>query len=166
MNVTSPPLSTFTPLLPETLVANLSVLNIHTAPDLIFIPPSELVRRLPKGSITFTELTRHIAHVTQAFAGPAITGDKLIEELDALAQFESVSSGLPALDGLVGSAFGGASGGRVVEICGPRASGKTVREWFLLASPPPLRFVVVDDDDKNFNVYEPRYLRYTSSCIT
>jgi RAD51-like protein 3 len=148
MNVTPPLLSTITPPLPETLIANLSVLNIHTVPDLIFIPPSELLRRLPKGSITFTELTRHIAHVTQAFAGPVLTGDKLIEELDALAQFESVSSGLPALDGLVGGTFGGASGGRVIEICGPRASGKTVRK--LVSPPPPLRFINDDGDDKNF----------------
>ncbi|KAI0255071.1 P-loop containing nucleoside triphosphate hydrolase protein [Lactifluus subvellereus] len=123
MNVRPPLLSTFIPPLPETLVANLSALNIRTAPDFIFVSPAELLRRLPTGSITFRELKHHIAHVTQAFAGPAITGDKLI--LDALAHLEPVRSGLPALDDLVGGSFGGASGGRVIEISGPSASGKT-----------------------------------------
>jgi RAD51-like protein 3 len=126
MNIAPPLLSNFSPPLPETLVANLSVLNIRTAPDLIFVSPAELLKRLPAGSITFIELTHHIAHVRQGFAGPAITGDKLIEELGALAQLESVHSGLPALDGLVGGSFDGASGGRIIEISGPSTSGKTV----------------------------------------
>jgi RAD51-like protein 3 len=126
MNVHPPPLSTIIPPLPETLVTNLSALNIRTAPDFIFVSPAELLRRLPPGSITFQELKHHIVHVTQAFAGPAITGDKLIEELDALAHLEPVRSGLPALDDSVGGNFGGASGGRVIEISGPSASGKTV----------------------------------------
>jgi hypothetical protein len=130
MSMVPPLLSTFIPPLPETLVANLSVLNIRTAPDLIFVSPAELLRRLPRGSITFTELTHCIAHVTQAFAGPAITGDKLIEELDALTQLESVRSGLPVLDGLVGGSFGGASGGRVIEISGSSGSGKTVCSYY------------------------------------
>ncbi len=127
MNLAPPPLSTFTPPLPESLVANLSALNIRTAPDFIFVPPAELLRKLPTGSITFPELTRHIAHVRNAFAGPALTGDQLIGELEARAGLPSVRSGLPALDGLVGNSFGGASGGRVIEISGASASGKTVR---------------------------------------
>ena len=127
MNIVSPPLSNFTPPLPESLVTNLSALNIRSAPDFIFVPPAELLRKLPAGSITFPELTRHIAHVKNAFAGPALTGDQLIGESEARAQLPSVLSGLPALDGLVGNSFGGASGGRVVEISGASASGKTVR---------------------------------------
>jgi hypothetical protein len=127
MNLASPPLSNFTPPLSESLVTNLSALNIRTAPDFIFVPPAELLRKLPTGSITFPELTRHIAHVKNAFAGPALTGDQLIGEAEARAQLSSVFSGLPALDGLVGNSFGGASGGRVVEISGASASGKTVR---------------------------------------
>jgi hypothetical protein len=127
MNVTPPQLSTFTPPLPETLVSNLSVLNIRTAPDLIFVPPAELLRKLPAGSITFPELTNHIAHVRNAFAGPAITADQVIKGLQARAQLPSVRSGLRALDELVGNSFGGASGGRIVEISGASASGKTVR---------------------------------------
>ena len=127
MNLTSPPLSNFTPPLPESLVTNLSALNIRTAPDFIFLPPAELQRKLPAGSITFPELTRHIAHVKNAFAGPALTGGQLVEESEARARLPSVISGLPALDGLVGNSFGGASGGRVVEISGASVSGKTVR---------------------------------------
>jgi len=127
MNLTSPPLSNFTPPLPESLVTNLSALNIRTAPDFIFLPPAELQRKLPAGSITFPELTRHIAHVKNAFAGPALTGGQLVEESEARARLPSVFSGLPALDGLVGNSFGGASGGRVVEISGASVSGKTVR---------------------------------------
>ena len=134
MNVTHPQLSNFTPPLPETFVANLSALNIRTAPDLIFSSPAELFKRLPQGSITFPELTRHIAHVRNAFAGPALTGDQLIvEELEARAGLVSVRSGLHALDELVGNSFGGASGGRIVEISGTGASGKTVR-----SDSPPL----------------------------
>lgn len=127
MNPAYPPLSNFTPPLPESLIANLSALKIRTAPDLIFAPPAELLRKLPAGSITFPELTRHIAHVRNVFVGPALTGCQLIGESEARAQLPSVCSGLPALDGLVGDSFGGASGGRVVEISGASASGKTVR---------------------------------------
>ncbi|KAH9989466.1 hypothetical protein BJV77DRAFT_948467 [Russula vinacea] len=125
MNPAPPQLSNITPPLPPSLLANLSTLNIHTAPDLIFAPPAELLRKLPAGSITFPELTHHIAHVRNAFAGPALTGDQLIGELEARARLPSVRSGLPALDSLVGDSFGGASGGRVVEISGASASGKT-----------------------------------------
>ena len=127
MNPAPPQLSNITPPLPPSLLANLSTLSIHTAPDLIFAPPAELLRKLPAGSITFPELTHHIAHVRNAFAGPALTGDQLIRELEARARLPSVRSGLPALDSLVGDSFGGASGGRVVEISGASASGKTVR---------------------------------------
>ena len=127
MNVTPPQLSTFTPPLPANLVSNLSVLNIRTAPDLIFVPPAELLRKLPVGSITFPELTNHIAHVRNAFAGPAITADQLIGGLQARAQLPSVRSGLRALDELVANSFGGASGGRIIEISGASAAGKTVR---------------------------------------
>ena len=127
MYLAFPPLSNFIPPLPESLVTNLSALNIRTAPDLIFVPPAELLRKLPAGSITFPELTCHIAHVKNAFAGPALTGDQLIAESEARAHLPSVFSGLPALDGLVGNSFGGASGGRIVEISGASASGKTVR---------------------------------------
>jgi hypothetical protein len=143
MNLAPPLLSTFTPPLPESLVANLSALNIRTAPDFIFVPPAELLRKLPTGSITFPELTRHIAHVRNAFAGPALTGDQLIGELEARAGLPSVRSGLPDLDGLVGNSFGGASGGRVIEISGASASGKTVRQHTSL-SPAP--------NDVNLNV--------------
>ncbi|KAI0300774.1 P-loop containing nucleoside triphosphate hydrolase protein [Russula brevipes] len=125
MNIAPPQLSTFTPPLPETLVANLSALNIRTVPDLIFVPPAELLRKLPTGSITFPELTHHIAHVRSAFAGAAATGDQLIGELEARSRLPSVRSALPALDALVGDSFGGASGGRVIEISGASASGKT-----------------------------------------
>ncbi|KAH9998825.1 P-loop containing nucleoside triphosphate hydrolase protein [Russula compacta] len=121
----NPQLSNFVPPLPETLIVNLSALNIRTALDFIFVPPAELLRKLPAGSITFTGLTDHIAHVRNAFAGPAFTGDQLIEEVEARACHASVRSGLPALDGLVGNSFGGASGGRVTEISGASASGKT-----------------------------------------
>ncbi len=127
MNLAPPPLSNFAPPLPESLIANLSALNIRTAPDLIFAQPAELLRKLPTGSITFPEFTRHIAHVRNAFAGPALTGDQLLGELEACARLPSVRSGLPSLDGLVGNSFGGASGGRIVEISGASASGKTVR---------------------------------------
>ena len=127
MNHAHPPLSDYAPPLPESLVTSLSALNIRTAPDFIFVLPAELLRKLPAGSITLPELTRHIAHVKNAFAGPAITGCQLIGESEACAQLPSVLSGLPALDGLVGNSFGGASGGRVVEISGTGASGKTVR---------------------------------------
>jgi len=127
MNLAPPSLSHFTPPLPETLVSNLSALNIRTVPDLIFVPPAELFRKLPAGSITFPELTHHIAHVRTAFAGPALTGAQLIGGVEARARLPSVRSGLPALDGLVNNSFGGASGGRVIEISGSSASGKTVR---------------------------------------
>lgn len=127
MNPAPPQLSNFAPPLPESLVANLSAFNVRTAPDLIFAPPAELLRKLPAGSITFPELTRHIVHVRNAFAGPALTGDQLIRELEARARLPSVRSGLPALDGLAGDSLGGASGGRVIEISGASASGKTVR---------------------------------------
>jgi hypothetical protein len=130
MNLASPPLSDFTPHLPESLVTDLSALNIRTAPDFIFAPPADLLRKLPAGSITFPELTRHIAHVRNAFAGPVLTGGQLIGEVEARAQLPSVISGVPALDGLVGNSFGGgASGGRVVEISGASTSGKTVRSF-------------------------------------
>ncbi|KAH8980878.1 P-loop containing nucleoside triphosphate hydrolase protein [Lactarius akahatsu] len=129
MNVIPPPsLSDFTPPLPATLVANLTSLNIRTASDLIFASPAELIGKLPAGSITFAELTHHIAHVTAAFAGPAITADKLIAELEPRAgQEPHSSSGLPALDELIGigNDFGGAPGGRLIEISGTSASGKT-----------------------------------------
>ena len=132
MNATppSPPLSDFTPPLPATLVANLASLNIRTAPELIFASPAELIGKLPAGSVTFTELTHHIAHVTAAFAGPAIIADNLVAELEPCARLEPVSSsGLPALDELIGLGddFGGSAGGRVIEISGASASGKTVR---------------------------------------
>ena len=135
MNLAFPPLSNFTPPLPGSLVTSLSELNIRTAPDFIFVPPAELLRKLPAGCITFPELIRHIAHVKNAFAGPALTGDQLIGESEARAQLPSVFSGLPALDGLVGNGFGGASGGRVVEISGAAACGKTVRTTRDIAFP-------------------------------
>ena len=122
----NPQLSNFVPPLPETLIVNLSALNIRTALDFIFVPPAELFRKLPAGSITFTELNDLIAHVRNAFAGPAFTGDQLIEEVKARACHASVRSGLPALDGLVANSFG-APGGRITEISGASASGKTVR---------------------------------------
>jgi hypothetical protein len=157
MNLASPPpLSNFTPPLPESLVTILSALNIRTAPDFIFLTPAELMRKLPAGSITFPELTRHIAHVKNAFAGPALTGYQLIVESEARAQLPSVFSGLPALDGLVGNSFGGASGGRVVEISGASASGKTVR-----TAPIFTQRLQVNTFVGNF-----RHLHCTSSCIT
>lgn len=121
MNTAFPPpsLSDFIPPLPATLVTNLVSLNIRTAPDLIFASPAELIGKLPAGSVTFTELTHHIAHVTAAFAGPAITPDELIAELEPMS-----SSGLPALDELLGIGSG-APGGRLIEISGAFASGKT-----------------------------------------
>ena len=130
MNVTPPPsLSDFTPPLPAMLVANLALLNIRTAPDLIFASPAELIGKLPAGSITFTELTHHIARVTVAFAGPAITADELIAELEQRAGLErmSSSSGLPVLDEL--TSIG--NDGRLIEISGMSASGKTVRNSLL-----------------------------------
>lgn len=160
----SPPLSDFTPHLPESLVTNLSALNIRTAPDFIFAPPADLLRKLPAGSITFPELTRHIAHVRNAFAGPALTGGQLIEEVEARAraQLPSVSSGVPALDGLVGNSFGGgASGGRVVEISGASASGKTVR--FLTRRETG---ITITSSNTHFCDDNHRRLHCTPSCIT
>lgn len=125
-----PSLSDFSPHLPATLVANLTSLNIRTAPDLIFASPAELMGRLPAGSITFTELTHHIAHVTAAFAGPSITADRLIATIEPDASLEPVSSsGLPPLDELIGidNKFRGAPVGRLIEISGASSSGKTVR---------------------------------------
>ncbi|KAI9437804.1 P-loop containing nucleoside triphosphate hydrolase protein [Russula earlei] len=125
MNVTHPQLSDFTPPLPEPLVANLFALNIRTVPDFIFTPPAQLFEKLPVGSITFSELTHHIAHVRNVFAGRALTGDQLIGEFEARSRWASVRSRLPDLDGLVGNGFGGASGGRIIEVSGGSASGKT-----------------------------------------
>ncbi|KAI9439857.1 P-loop containing nucleoside triphosphate hydrolase protein [Lactarius indigo] len=110
------------------LVVNLASLNIRKASDLIFASPAELIGKLPAGSITFAELTHHIAHVTAAFAGPAVTADKLIAELEPRTGQESVSSSrLPALDELIGigNNFSGAPDGRLIEISGACASGKT-----------------------------------------
>ncbi|KAF8273365.1 hypothetical protein EI94DRAFT_1716540 [Lactarius quietus] len=103
MNATPlpPSLSDYTPPLPATLVANLASLNIRTAPDLIFSSPAELIGKLPAGSVTFTELTHHIAHVTAAF---------LIAEQEPRASLEPVSSSAP--------------GGRLIEISGASAAGK------------------------------------------
>jgi len=111
------------------LVANLALLNIRTAPDLIFASPAELIGKLPAGSITFTELTHHIARVTVAFAGPAITANELIAEFEQRAGLErmSSSSGLPVLDEL--TSIG--NDGRLIEISGMSASGKTVRNSLL-----------------------------------
>ncbi|KAI0267658.1 hypothetical protein BC834DRAFT_822097 [Gloeopeniophorella convolvens] len=125
MNPTPPALSTFVPPLPEALVANLATLGIKTAPDLIFAPLATLMRQLPPGSITYAELMQHVAHVTEAFAGPVITGDKLLAEADSRVQLGSVQSGLPALDALLDHNSGGESSGRVVEISGSGGSGKT-----------------------------------------
>ena len=63
-----------------TLVANLALLNVRAAPDLIFASPAELIGKLPAGSVTFTELTNHITHVTAAFMGPAapVSGANLV----------------------------------------------------------------------------------------
>jgi hypothetical protein len=132
MNATPllPSLSDFTPPLPATFVANLASLNIRTAPDLIFATPAELIGRLPTGSVTFVELTHHIAHVTAAFAGPAITADRLIAAIEPRASLQPVSScGFPALDELIGTDnnFRGAPAGRLIEISGASISGKTVR---------------------------------------
>ena len=132
MNATylPPSLSDYTPTLPATLVANLASLNVRTAPDLIFASPVELIGKLPAGSVTFNDLTHHIATVTAAFAGPAITADKLIAELELHRCLEPVSScGLPPFDELIGigNDFGGAPSGRLIEISGASASGKTVR---------------------------------------
>lgn len=129
-NTLPPSLSDYTPPLPATFVANLASLNIRTAPDLIFASPGELIGRLPAGSVTFTELTHHIAHVTAAFAGPAITADRLIATIEPRASLEPVSSsGLPPLDELIGigNNFRGAPAGRLIEISGASISGKTVR---------------------------------------
>jgi hypothetical protein len=142
MNATppSPSLSDFTPPLPATLVANLASLNIRSAPDLIFASPAELIGKLPAGSVTFTDLTHHIAHVTAAFAGPAITADKLVAELEPRARLQPVSSsGLPVLDELIGigNNIGGAPGDRVIQISGASASGKTVRRQAPIIQPIP-----------------------------
>ena len=103
------------------------MLNIRKAPDLIFVPPAELLWELPAGSITFPELTNYIAHVRNTFAGPGMTGDQLSGGLEARVQLPSGRRGLPALDELVGSSFGGASGGRIIEISGASAARKTER---------------------------------------
>ena len=132
---------------------NVSALDIRTAPDLVFVPPAdpELLWELPTGSITFPDLTNHIAHVRNAFAGPALAGDQLSGGLKARVQLPSVHSGLPALDELVGNRFGGASGHRIIEISGANAVRKTV----------PL---VIREDD---NLCDGRrYLRCTSPYIT
>ena len=71
------------PPLPETLLSNLCVFNIRTAPDLIVVPPAELLRKLPVVSITFLELTNRIAHVRNPFVGPAFTADQSSEEYAA-----------------------------------------------------------------------------------
>ena len=106
---------------------SLSVLNIRKAPDLIFVPPAELLWELPAGSITFPGLKNYIAHIRNAFAGLVLTGDQLSGGLEAHIQLSSVRSGLPALDELVGNKFGDASGGRMIEISGASAAGKTER---------------------------------------
>jgi hypothetical protein len=167
--ITHPQLSNFTPSLPETFLANLSALNIRTAPDLVFSSPAELFKKLPPGSITFPELSRHIAHVRNAFAGPALTGDQLIvRELDARAGLASVRSGLPALDELVGNTFGGASGGRIVEISGTGASGKTVRRNTLHPWVVCVKVNRIGAAKVNGQLFcdDLRHSRSTSSCIT
>lgn len=80
------------PPLPETLLSNLCVFNIRTAPDLIFVPPAELLRKLPVVSITFLELTNRIAHVRNAFVGPAFAADQLI---GGLRGFRQPAAGCP-----------------------------------------------------------------------
>ncbi|KAN0132897.1 P-loop containing nucleoside triphosphate hydrolase [Lactarius tabidus] len=136
MNTTPlpPSLSDFTPPLPATFVANLASLNIRTASDLIFASPGELIGRLPAGSVTFIELTHHIAHVTAAFAGPGVTADKLIAALEPRVSLDPVSScGLPALDEQIGigNNFCGATAGRLIEISGASTSGKTALALYI-----------------------------------
>ena len=149
MNATHlpPSLSDYTPPLPATFVANLALLNVRTAHDLVFASPAELIGKLPAGSVTFTELANHIAHVTAAFAGPAITADKLIAELEPRTRIEPVSSsGLPALDELIGigNDFGGVPAGRLIEISGASASGKTVRTQALDVKAQPIPKMMSD----------------------
>ncbi|TFY65562.1 hypothetical protein EVG20_g5526 [Dentipellis fragilis] len=121
-------LSAFSAHIPPDLLAQLLDLNIRTVADFILTPPIDLLTRLPRGSTSLGELTDCIESVAQEVAAAGVNGEEMYEaEMLRAAEMdgEDVRAGIAELDALVGGSFGGAVGGRVIEVSGDKGGGKT-----------------------------------------
>lgn len=149
-------LATYSPPISPDLLQHLSSINIITTPDFIFTPPTTLLRLLPQGSTTLSELKQCIALVTSLAAGEFTAGDALYELEMSLAGRDGgeVRSGVAALDAQLGGSFGGVEGGRVVEVSGESGSGKTVRS------------VPLGDQNDSTDTCKDRHWHCTSYCTT
>ncbi|KIP08228.1 hypothetical protein PHLGIDRAFT_23644 [Phlebiopsis gigantea 11061_1 CR5-6] len=115
-------LRTVDPPLPTHLLDALADLSITSDADLIFAGTSmELYKRLPLGTVSLKELEKCIADVVTYISAAGVRGDKLITELERVEDAEQWGCGLKDIDHLVG----GFGPGRVIEVSGDRASGKT-----------------------------------------
>jgi RAD51-like protein 3 len=123
-------LSALVPPLPVELVQSLEIHGLRTQSDLLFAgsSPTDIYHRL-RLNVSLRDFTHVFARVVESAAAPAVRGDD-DNARDPLCEDDGdVSSGVPALDALLGS-FGAP---RLLEISGPSGSGKSVR----LSPPPP-----------------------------
>ncbi|KAI0067344.1 P-loop containing nucleoside triphosphate hydrolase protein [Artomyces pyxidatus] len=117
-------LASFSPPIPTALLEHLAAINIRSAPDLIFSDTETLLRGLPRGITTLSELKTCIARVIALVAAEGVSADQLYKA-EVSAEGEQVMSGISELDDLLGGGLGGVGNGRVIEVSSDSGGGKT-----------------------------------------
>jgi RAD51-like protein 3 len=119
-------LTSLVPSIPAELVAALAnSCSIRTDTDILFFGSSlDIIKKLPLGTVTLSDLERFIQLVAERASAPGRRGDEILAEMSGQndTHFQT-SCGVRELDDLIGG-FGGS---RVIEISGEKGSGKTVR---------------------------------------
>lgn len=119
-------LESLVPSIPPELVAALdNSCGIRTDTDILFFDSGlDIIKRLPLGTVTFSDLEKFTQLVAERASAPGRRGDQILAETSGRNEKHfRASCGVLELDDLVGG-FGGS---RVIEISGDKGSGKTVR---------------------------------------
>jgi RAD51-like protein 3 len=111
------------PFLPQDLVLSLEQIGIRTDSDFLFSSITDILQKLPPGSVTLQDLKIYISEITNKCSALGVRGNILLAlEHERQEQELNLGSGVKDLDALLDD-FGGS---RVFEISGEKASGKTV----------------------------------------
>lgn len=111
------------PFLPQDLVLSLEQIGIRTDSDFLFSSITDILQKLPPGTVTLQDLKTYISEITNKCSALGVPGNVLLAfEHERQEQESDLGSGVKDLDALLDN-FGGS---RVFEISGEKASGKTV----------------------------------------
>ncbi|KAL0956865.1 hypothetical protein HGRIS_002973 [Hohenbuehelia grisea] len=108
--------------IPPELVRSLDLIGCKTATDILFSTPADLYRRLPPGTLTYSDFQRHIRHITAASSASGTSGNDLLRAEESNSTIQSpISTGNGVLDALLD----GFRGAHTLEVSGDKGSGKT-----------------------------------------